>query len=217
MGSSMPMQPNPCLKMQGIVLAGGKSRRFGQDKALAKVGELTLLEHAIGLLQSLALEVTIITQAARNYSFPHCTIIEDLIPEKGPLGGLYTACAYYKKTSLLVLTCDMPGLRPAILQTLLQHYDPEKEAVVFTRDHQKIQPFPGIYQTSIGTKIRIALSCNKLSMHTLLDQLESTRLSADPLSSKTFLNINHIRDLESFTHRAKTFRKGIKQYGVEPK
>src|SRR3989338_8558633 len=76
-------------RFQGIVLAGGKSSRFGEDKALALLDGVTFLETAVRRLQEIGLRVTVITNRTRDYSGLHlgCDIQTDIIEEKGPLGG----------------------------------------------------------------------------------------------------------------------------------
>jgi len=67
----------------GIVLAGGKSIRFGEDKALAQVRGETFIHRAISLLKELKLEVVIVTSQNKVYSDISCSVIEDLLPDHG--------------------------------------------------------------------------------------------------------------------------------------
>src|SRR3989338_5858790 len=111
-------------RFQGIVLAGGKSSRFGEDKALALLDGVTFLETAVRRLQEIGLRVTVITNRTRDYSGLHlgCDIQTDIIEEKGPLGGLYTACRLFPGHAVLVVVCDMPSMSVSLLERLIRSH-----------------------------------------------------------------------------------------------
>lgn len=180
---------------KGIVLAGGKSSRFGKDKALAQYEETTLLERAVGLLDSLKLDTVVITAEQRDYSFLSCPVEKDLIPSKGPLGGLYTACALYPKTHLLVLTCDMPLLTEEVLKQLMRNYRNFDQAAVFSIDHV-LQPFPGIYKADLKRVIHDCLVSDKLSMKLFLSRIPHKRVVPGVFDLKAFWNVNRREDFD---------------------
>ena len=102
----------------GAVLAGGRATRFGRDKALATLGEATLLEHAIA---SLALHVDALVVVGRDHApvavspdLPHADL--------GPLGGIAGALAFARArghSSVLTTACDTPSLPNALVAALL--------------------------------------------------------------------------------------------------
>lgn len=183
--------------LKGIVLAGGKSLRFGDDKAMAEFDGITLIEKSVTLLQSLGLETVVIANLARDYSFLNCRIENDVIPHKGPLGGLYTACQIFPETSFLALTCDMPNLTKTALEMLIGVRRPEACPTVLFQPYQdRFQPFPGIYNAEIIKYIETLLHGEKLSMQTFLKQIPS--IMQVPITSRSaslFLNINTKEDL----------------------
>ena len=66
-------------RIEGIVLAGGQSRRFGKDKALADFEGKKMIERSAGLLQAMGLNVTIVAPLEREYQFLNCRVIPDLV------------------------------------------------------------------------------------------------------------------------------------------
>ena len=180
----------------GIILAGGKSSRFGEDKALAKVEGVSLLERTVALLNKLDLEVRVITSNARNYSFLNCAVARDVIPEKGPLGGLYTACHILGQASLLVLTCDMPWLTLECLSTLLRAHTKEAKATVFQHPEYGVLPFPGIYESSLSDFVLEKICQNELSMKSLLQEIASCQILECHFDPRIFSNINEKKDLK---------------------
>ncbi|WP_286233332.1 molybdenum cofactor guanylyltransferase [Thalassotalea sediminis] len=93
----MNKQPVNCL---GVVLAGGKSSRMGQDKALLTVQGESLLLRASSLLKNVGVDDIMISGKTHGE--------EDIAPNTGPLGGIYTAIANHHPKALLILPVDLP-------------------------------------------------------------------------------------------------------------
>jgi len=180
---------------KGIVLAGGKSSRFGKDKALAQCEGKTLLGRAVDLLDVLRLDPVVITSGQKDYSFLSCPVEKDMIPSKGPLGGLYTACSFFQKTHLLVLTCDMPLLTEEVLKQLMQNCRNSDQAAVCNIDHV-LQPFPGIYKADLKRAIHDCLVSDKLSMKLFLSRIPNKRVVPGIFDLKAFRNVNCQEDLD---------------------
>src|SRR3989338_7407536 len=92
----------------GIILAGGRSTRMGEDKSFLEVSGKTLLENAVDSLSPICKKLLIIT----NTPLPcHRYGIEthaDIIKERGPLGGIYTGLIFSGERYNFVVACDMP-------------------------------------------------------------------------------------------------------------
>jgi molybdopterin-guanine dinucleotide biosynthesis protein A len=105
-------------RILGAVLAGGRSRRFGSDKALAMLGGMTLIEHAIA---ALAPQVDAMLVCGR--SIDGMTSVADRpAPDLGPLGGVNAALCHAAANSfeaVVTIPCDMP-LLPADLVARLR-------------------------------------------------------------------------------------------------
>ena len=182
------------MQLKGIVLAGGKSSRFGADKALAQWNGKTLLERSVELLDSLQLNPVVIANPDRDYSFLSCAVTNDLVPEKGPLGGLYTACSLFPEMFLLVLTCDMPLLTQNILKKLLQNQQPTDQSVVFDCNGV-LQPFPGIYSGSLKGVIHNVLLSEELSMKAFMSRIRVQSVHPEISELPAFENVNRKEDL----------------------
>lgn len=101
------------------ILAGGNSRRFGEDKALAQLHGRPLLAHVLERTAGLAAESYIITNHPAAYAQFGQRLLGDLLPGVGALGGLYTALHYAAQPWLLVLACDLPLVNRALLEYML--------------------------------------------------------------------------------------------------
>ena len=105
-------------KLLGAVLAGGRSSRFGSDKALALLDGRQLIEHAAAALSPYVVEVVICGRTDARW-----ICLADLpAPDMGPLGGLAAALAYAQEqgfAGVLSTGCDMPVLPDDLARALI--------------------------------------------------------------------------------------------------
>ncbi len=100
-------------ELLGVVLAGGRSRRMGRDKALLAFGGGTLLQHQVRLLEPLCVRVVV------SGAYPGFDCIADARPDAGPLAGLLAAGTVWRG-AVLVLPVDMPLMSAEALAELAQ-------------------------------------------------------------------------------------------------
>lgn len=133
----------------GVILAGGRSRRFGSDKAPAMLEGKTLISHAVEIVRSAGLEACVITESNRDYSFLDCPIYFDRRSYQGPLAGIERAFEVFPDQKILALTCDMPFLVKEDLERLLNQEHGAYDIVLYRLEVDRFQPFPGIYDSSL--------------------------------------------------------------------
>ena len=103
----------------GVILAGGKSRRMGQNKALLPLGEDSLIEHVIRRMRGVTDELLLITNAPAEYAHLGLPMHRDMIPDAGALGGIYTGLMSASHDAVLCVACDSPFLQPKLLSYLI--------------------------------------------------------------------------------------------------
>lgn len=105
--------------MTAIILAGGKNVRMGgRNKAFLKFGEKTFIEHQVEALRSVFDEVIISTNSPEEYSHLNLPIVTDLIPYRGPLGGIYSGLTRASSFFSFVIACDMPFVNIELIKLL---------------------------------------------------------------------------------------------------
>ena len=176
--------------VRGLVLAGGRSSRFGSDKALALYEGVSFLERAVSLLKALDLKPIVVTRRGVTYSFIKCVGVQDKLPDLGPLGGLYTAMTVFKNTTFLVLSCDMPALTPQVLSELLTKHEPCCPITAYSTQDRGVQPFPAVYEPSLLGIIREKLKKNSLSMLGLFEEVPNKKIISWAGDSALFCNVN---------------------------
>lgn len=100
--------------VEGFVLAGGRSRRMGRDKAGIEFQGTTLLARAFATVSAVAVKTTVIARTP----YPGFPVIADLRPDCGPLAGIETALSVAQTDAVIVLACDMPFVTADFLKLL---------------------------------------------------------------------------------------------------
>ena len=111
--------PKKTLSVTGVILAGGKSRRMGQNKALIPLGDSPLIEHVIRSMRLITDELLLITNTPTEYAHFGLRMHNDMIPGAGALGGIYTGLMHASHDAVLCVACDSPFLQPTLLSYLV--------------------------------------------------------------------------------------------------
>lgn len=106
-------------KITTIVLAGGRSRRLGLDKALLCLDDETLLEATVKKVAVLGDEVIVAVRGPLPYRLPGVRLVTDVHPGCGPLGGIHAGLAVASNSCCSVVACDMPFLNLDLLRYLI--------------------------------------------------------------------------------------------------
>jgi molybdopterin-guanine dinucleotide biosynthesis protein A len=181
----------------GVVLAGGRSSRMGQDKALIEVDGLTLLDRAVELLRPHAREILVMGDPAK-YAPMHATVIPDDVPGLGPLGGITTALARARYVRLLVVACDMPDLNDRLLGHLKLELDKGFDAAV-PKHGDRIEPLVAAYHRHAIETFQTCLKENVLKMGDALARVNTAFVTVEPgvngWPAGLFRNLNTLTDL----------------------
>ncbi len=105
--------------MTGAVLAGGKSVRFGRNKALEVLDGKRFIERAMESLSPFCDQVMVIANELEPYVDLGVELVQDVVPNQGPLGGIYTALLFSRSDWVLVMATDMPFIVPAMASLLI--------------------------------------------------------------------------------------------------
>ena len=107
-------------EIAAFILAGGRSRRFGSDKALFMYRGRPLIEHVIGAVRPGIGSISIIADDSERFRHLGLPCHPDIVKGIGPLGGIYTALSLCGKGHALVLGCDTPFLSPGLISFLIR-------------------------------------------------------------------------------------------------
>ena len=179
----------------GLILAGGESRRMGCDKTSLEFAGQTLLQRAIGFMQTQFPQVLVsVRQRRTDIDVPQ---VCDAVPCAGPLAGLCAGLALAKEQHAswgFALAADMPFLNPALIGLLAQRRHGFQAVVPLVRGHP--QPLAAFYSVSALPLMQAVLNeAGKHSLRSALERLavchvnENELLRADP-SLRSFIDLD---------------------------
>ena len=201
--------------VHGYVQAGGGSTRFGTDKALARLGDKTMLQRTGELLASVCRDVTIVA-AAGKYADAPWPVIADRWPGEGPLGGILTALHHVseidsaEKTKnadddscpfALILSCDMPFLTREFLRFLTGRAVASEAKIIVPEVGGRLEPLCACWCSGAMAAIQAAFDgggrkvseAMKHASMEVLDEAEWKRFDTD---GRLFWNMNTAADYE---------------------
>ncbi len=185
--------------MTGIILAGGKNRRLGRDKAFLEIGNQTVLDRIIRLLSRIFEETLIVTDSPKLYRHLTARVVEDVIPNRGALGGVYSGLFHSHTMHNFLVASDMPFLNRDLIVYMKERA--EGYDVVIPKTALGYEPLHGFYSKNCLTVIKAELERGNLRIADFFDQVavkfieegEVRRFDPQMLS---FFNINTPQDLE---------------------
>ena len=184
-------------RLLGAVLAGGRGRRYGGDKASAVVGGQLLVERSISALEQVVQDVIVVTSRQLPDSIV-VPCIPDQFVDAGPLGGLHAAlhaAAEYGSSGVLLLACDMPLITPEVLRAILGAMD-DFPAVAPLRE-EGVEPLCAAYHIDTLRTAEELLIGNDLSLHRFFREIGGVPIDLEGLGMEcedVFLNVNEQSD-----------------------
>ena len=176
------------------ILAGGKSSRMGRDKSFVELDSKPLIEHVISRTSGLGQQSTfIVTNGPNDYAHLGLRMAGDILPDKGSLGGIYTAIHESPADYTLVIACDMPFVNPDVLLLMLVSYGGHD--VVVPRVDGYPQGLHALYRKTCLPHIREKLDANRLKVIGFYESVNVRYLDEDDYQSidphgTSFTNLN---------------------------
>ncbi|ADH86645.1 molybdenum cofactor guanylyltransferase [Desulfurivibrio alkaliphilus] len=182
----------------GVILAGGKSSRFGSNKALAHYRGRPLVARVAAVLEEIFSERLLVTNTPADYAFLGWPMTGDLVLNAGPLGGIQAALRRIDAPRAFVVACDMPHLNGAVIRRLCRC--PGDWDVILPAPTTGPEPLHAVYHRRILPAVEAALARGEGKLSLLLQELRVRRMTAAELglaaaSDPAFTNINYREDL----------------------
>ena len=193
----------PLLKgVAGVILAGGKSSRYGRNKALEEVDGLLLIERVIRVLGSVFEHLIIITNTPREYAFLELPMYEDLVKGLGPIGGINTGLEMIPDDAGFFVACDMPFLNSALVRHIVKKND-DFDAVV-PRIGWKIEALHALYTKGCLPAIRGLIDAKQYQVIKFFEKLrvryvEENEIRPYDPQLRSFFNVNKPDELSAIT------------------
>jgi molybdopterin-guanine dinucleotide biosynthesis protein A len=207
-----------------VINAGGKSSRMGTDKALVEIGGRTMIEQIVDQTRGLGADTVVVTNTPERYAFLGLPTVADLLPDKGALGGLYTAVHAATQPYAVVLACDMPFVNRPLLEHMMSlaaevdaviprltpapPHPPAGGAPAGAGEGAEAEPFRAVYAKACLDPIRRALEAGKMRIISFFPEVRLRWIEEDEIRKfdpelMTFMNCNTVEELDVVRQRWK--------------
>ena len=188
----------------GIILAGGKSSRMGEDKGLVLLNGKPMVQYIIEVLKEVVSDIIIISNN-ESYTKFGIPVYADIMKDKGPVGGIYTGL-YNSTTELnFCISCDVPMISSDFILWLLKRSGNASITLPMYKD--KVHQMIGVYSKQVLSNFKestekghLKLSQVNSDMACEIIDIEKEYANFDEL---IFSNINTKNELRSITNESK--------------
>jgi molybdopterin-guanine dinucleotide biosynthesis protein A len=197
----------PLADLTPVVLAGGRSTRFGRDKGCAEWRGRRLIDHVLDRLDGCGATPVVVLRAEQEQEIPpDVTVVhDDPARPEGPLRGVIQGLAACRTDWAWIVACDQPLVCPALVVALRAAVSSSDLALI-PEWEGRLQPLAGLYATTAGPLLAAQAAAGQRSLigglktigFRVFDQDECRRV--DPRGAG-FLNVNrpeHLDQLEGF-------------------
>ena len=187
----------------GIILAGGKSSRFGEDKSIAKLGDKTLLDHTINKIEKEFAEILVISNNKEfNFKNNKIHVVEDCIEgQLGPLVGILTAMKWVIKNKknykwIASFPCDTPFFDIKLISELKIKVKKTSKKLIFLNSNKKRHNIFGLWSMDLIEILEKDIKNSFRKVELWADKIGYENIDMDEEKFDKFLNINTKKDLE---------------------
>jgi len=185
--------------VSAAIMAGGQSKRMGQDKAWIELDGEPLIKRVADVLGELADEVIVVANDPR-YESLGLRVVRDRWPQGGALGGIATGIGAATHDTVLVAACDMPFLSVDVWRVLLGHVG--EGDVVIPKIGGEYETMHALYTKACVPQMARAIAENRLRVISFFDQvrvlaIEEPELRAADPTLRSFTNVNTPEELAS--------------------
>ncbi len=194
----------PYRDVSGVILAGGKSRRYGRNKALEKIDGVPLIERVTGVMRPIFQHLILVTNTPEEYSYLNLPMYEDLVKNLGPLGGIFTALTLIPSDSGFFVACDMPSLNGKLIRHILENrgdFD-----VVIPMVSGKLETLHALYSKRCLPAIKKLIDASEYQVFRFFPEVsvryvDEAQIRAFDPGIESFFNINRPQELRRFSNR----------------
>ena len=189
-------------KILGVVLAGGKSQRFGEDKSQVKLHGKILIDYILTEIIDQFNEILIVTNNHIMFNnSDKISITKDVIEGQGPLGGVLTAMKWIKNNNknykwISTFPSDTPFFTKRELKIFYENIDIEKDKLFFIKNKNTRHNIFGLWSLDLLDKLELDLKKGERKVEVWANSVDVKIVDVDFDEKDPFFNINTKEDLE---------------------
>ncbi len=195
--------PPPAIRVGGIVLCGGHSRRMGSAKSALPFGPQTMLQRMLEIVSATVSPVVVVAAANQPLSTlpPGTTVTHDIHQDSGPLAGLHAGLTALEAHSdaAFATSCDAPFLLPSLIDEMILRLGTADLAI--PRDGDYHHPLAAVYRTALASTLDDLLASGVRRPLELLEHVQATEIDVESLRKvdpdlSSFRNLNTPADYQ---------------------
>ena len=186
-----------------VVLAGGKSKRFGEDKNHIKLGDKTLLEHVLSKINNKFEEILVVSSHSLEVKkIKNVTVIPDCYDDLGPLAGVLSAMKWVKESQKLyqwvaTFPCDTPFFETSIIEEYKKRIKLKDSLLYFIKSNNKRHNIFGLWSVELLKLLEDDLINNNFrKVEDWANKIGVRTIDIELKKFDSFFNINTKEDLE---------------------
>ena len=187
-----------------VVLAGGKSRRFGRDKSQVKLGDKILIDYILSEILDFYNDILIVANEPIKFLDSNkITLIEDIRKGLGPLGGVFSAMKWVRDNKkeyewVSTFPVDTPFFKKDHLSKFYKEIDLNKSKLFFMKSKNTRHNIFGLWSLELFEKLESALNSGDRKVELWANEIGVKTIDFEHENNKDpFFNINTIEELET--------------------
>ena len=188
------------MRVTGVIQAGDRSVRMGgRPKGLMELGGRRLVERVLMALTPVVDDVLVVTNTPQLYAFLGLPMVQDVYPDRGSLGGIYSGLRAAPGQAALTVACDMPFLHPEVLKLVAERSG--EGDVVIPRVGDQLETLHAAYGKACLPHIEERLLAGKLKIIGFFEKVRVVEITeADVARFRdprlVFMNVNTPEELD---------------------
>ena len=185
----------------GVVLAGGKSQRFGEDKCQVKLGDKLLIDYILSEILDEFKEVLLISNNKIKYNYSNkISLVEDTKMGLGPLGGILTAMKWIKENNrsykwISTFPSDTPFFKKQILNNFLEKIKDNEGKLFFINSNDTRHNIFGLWSIDLLERLEKDLDNGERKVEMWANKIGVKSINMNFENKDPFFNINTKEDL----------------------
>lgn len=185
--------------ISAIILAGGESKRFGENKALLNLGSKAIIEHIRDILLLHFDEILISSNNPSDFEFLNLKVVKDIFKNHGPLSGVHSGLVNSKTEKNFFISCDLPLIDSQSIDYIIHNSNDAEITLPIINNYPLY--VCGVYSKSVIPTIEAMIIENdiKPSLKRLIKKVNTKLMNIEAQSffdEKVFINMNSKEDYE---------------------
>jgi molybdopterin-guanine dinucleotide biosynthesis protein A len=189
--------------MDGLILAGGENTRIPVPKGFLLIDGKRIIDRNVQIFRDIFRRIFISTNSPELYFSTGAIMIGDIMPQKGPMTGIYSVLSVPGVSAVFVTACDMPFINVILIQFLIGKWKHGIDALIPVY-RNKPEPLFGIYSRNVAGAMMDSIRKGQGSVQDFLRKIDVLYIDEDEIQKrdpegKSFVNINTLEDYQRET------------------